>query len=152
MSRRYPPIYEALAAAKVPYKGSNARQKVAYKCACCGGDGFSGKQVAIDHRIDCGTLQSWDDVRLFMERLFCGKEGLDVLCHTCHDAKTYSTKYGVTFEEAKQAKLVLEYMKWPKQKLLDFLYAEGYDSGECSNAVKRKRLVEIILKEKQSND
>jgi len=148
MSRRYPPIYEALAAAKVPYKGSNARQKVAYKCAACGGSEFSSKQVAVDHRVDCGTLQSWGDVKGFMERLFCGKEGLDVLCNSCHDLKTYSTKYSVTLEEAALAKQVLEICKWPKRKLLDFIMKEGYNEQECSNAAKRKKLVEIILKEK----
>jgi hypothetical protein len=32
---------------------------------------------------------SWDD---FIERLYCGKENLQVLCKECHDKKTLKEK------------------------------------------------------------
>lgn len=146
MSRRYPPIFEALAAAKEAYKGDNVRQKFCYRCACCNGL-FSAKEVSVDHRVDCGSLQSWKDVQSFMERLFCKKEGLDVLCNSCHDIKTYSTKYGVSLEEAALQKSVINLIKskTPKQ-LLAFLQEYGYNGCNVSNSVKRKALVETILR------
>lgn len=146
MSRRYPPIYEALAAAKEPYVGDNVRQKFAYRCAACDGV-FPAKMVAVDHRVDCGSLTSWQDVVGFMERLFCKKEGLDILCHSCHDCKTYQTKYNVTREEAvlQKATIALIKEKTPKQ-LLAYLKENGYGGASVSNSEKRKQLVYEILK------
>ena len=145
ISRKHAPIYEALAAAKRPYVGDNPRQKVCYECAKCFKT-YAAKEVAVDHRIDCGTLKCWDDVKTFMERLFCSKEGLDVLCHTCHDAKTLAAKKGVSFEEAKLLKEVIAIIKENNvDDIVDFCYSYGY--FDCSNAAKRKDNVEAILKE-----
>ena len=147
MSRKHAPIYEALADAKRPYKGSNARQKFVYCCALCGGEEFSAKEVSVDHRIDCGSLLGWDDVQGFMERLFCEKHGLDVLCDSCHSQKTYSTRYNVTMEEAKRCLDVIAFMKQPKEKVLAFLAENGYIGSAVSNEAKRKILVSKLLKE-----
>ena len=121
MSQRHAPIYEALAAAKRPYVGSNPRQKVCYECAKCKSL-VSAKECAVDHRIDCGTLKSWEDVQGFMERLFCSKDGLDVLCHECHDIKTYMAKHGVTEQEAIVAKEVINILKTEsKEDVINFI-------------------------------
>ena len=144
-SRRYPPIYEALAAAKRPYTGSNPRQKVCYECAYCGSL-EPAKGVAIDHRIDCGKLTSWSDVQGFMQRLFCEKGGLDVLCHKCHDIKTYMTKNDVTWDEAVLMKDVLEILKQPITKVVDFAQGYGYSSSQLSNPAKRRDAVTKILR------
>jgi hypothetical protein len=152
LSRRHAPIYEALAASKQKYcvkpteDGYNSRQKFSYKCAKCHGL-FSAKEVAVDHRVDCGSLLSWDDVAGFMERLFCKKEQLDVLCHTCHDLKTAMTRYGWTEEQAIFQKKLIAFMKQPTDKVLAFLSTHGYNGTSVSNAAKRKALVEQILKE-----
>ena len=146
-SRRYPPIYEALAAAKRPYTGNNPRQKVCYECASCG-IMASTKEVAVDHRIDCGKLASWDDVQGFMERLFCGPDGLDVLCHECHDCKTYMTNHNVTMAEAKLMKDVLKVLKGTVKDVTQFCKDYGYTEAQLSNAVKRREVVYKILKEK----
>lgn len=145
MSRRYPPIYEALAAAKRPYTGDNKKQKVCYECAKCKSL-ESAKNVAVDHRIDCGKLTSWEDVQGFMQRLFCEKGGLDVLCHSCHDVKTYMTRYNVSEEEAILAKRVAETMKLPKEKILAMCHKAGYNASQLSNADKRRKAVSEILK------
>lgn len=145
-SRRYPPIYEALAAAKRPYTGNNPRQKVCYECAACG-TLASTKEVAVDHRVDCGKLTSWDDVQGFMERLFCGKEGLDVLCHECHDRKTYMTKHNVSMEEATLMKAVLLLLKGSKKDILALALKNGYNEQDVSNDTKRREVVYNILKE-----
>jgi hypothetical protein len=148
MSRRYPPIYEALAAAKRPYSGPNKKQKVCYECAKCG-TLESAKNVAVDHTIDCGKLASWEDVQGFMARLFCGKEGLAVLCHVCHDVKTYQSKYNVSEADAIVAKEVARIMKLPKEKILAIAQKAGYNVSTLTNAAKRKDAITTIVKDSQ---
>lgn len=77
-----------MAAAKRNYQGDNKRQKFEYQCAQCG-NWFPQKEVQVDHIIPTGTLKSYEDLPGFVERLFVGVEGLQVLCtNTCHAAKT----------------------------------------------------------------
>jgi 5-methylcytosine-specific restriction endonuclease McrA len=84
---RWPPKYEALADAKRKYTGPNTRQKHEFQCAVCGG-WFPQKQVDVDHIVPCGPLRSFEDIGGFIERLFCSKEGLQVICRPCHKIKT----------------------------------------------------------------
>ncbi len=147
ISQRHPPIYEALAAAKRPYVGDNPRQKVCYQCAKCKGL-FSAKQVAVDHREECGVLSCWEDVQGFMQRLFCEKDGLDILCHTCHDIKTYMFKHGVTEDEATLEKELIAIFKNENkddivQFILDYDWHEEYN---VNNEANRKAAVRSILK------
>jgi len=145
-SRRYPPIYEALDAAKEPYVGPNARQKICYRCADCQ-ETFSSKQVAVDHIVDCGSLQSWGDIQGFMQRLFCTVEGLQVLCDGCHDVKTYMSKYNVTKDEAILRKEVIRILKEETtEDVLYFAVAFGYNIESLSNKDKREKAVYEILK------
>lgn len=90
--QRWPPRYAALAAAKRPYRGDNPRQKFEYQCACCS-DWFMGKQVSVDHIIPWGSIQglSLDEA---WGRLLVSVDQLQVLCDTCHDAKTAIEKNG----------------------------------------------------------
>ena len=145
ISQRHPPIYAALAAAKRPYTGDNPRQRVCFECAKCKGL-FSSKQVAVDHRTDCGSLKSWDDVQGFMERLFCGEEGLDVLCHNCHDIKTYMAKHGVPEREAVVAKEVINILKTEsKEDVINFIEMWNFNGNYLTNneASRRMSLLEI---------
>ena len=145
LSRKHAPIYEALAAAKRPYIGNNPRQKICYLCAKCQNT-FSAKEVAVDHRLDAGSLKGWEDVQGFMQRLFCGREGLDILCNNCHDVKTYATKHNVTEEQALFEKDLIAIMKNPIQEVIDFIAAHDYNNEYAvNNAVNRKAAVRMIL-------
>ena len=84
---KYPVKWEVLKAAKRPYKGPDKRCKWEYRCANCGG-WFKAKEVSVDHVVPAGALNSFEDLPGFVERLFCGVEGLQVLHKACHDAKT----------------------------------------------------------------
>lgn len=59
-----------------------------YVCAACKKE-YPGKEVNVDHRIPvvCPVegFVSWD---VFIERLFCGKDNLQVLCEKCHNEKS----------------------------------------------------------------
>lgn len=157
-SRRYPPLYAALAAAKEPYnvpstdKAYNARQKYSYRCAECDGL-FSGKEVAIDHRIDCGSLLSWDDLPGFASRLFCQQGDLDILCHDCHSVKTMQSKLCMTKEQATiHQKVVACEKELTTQQIVALLEKNMYT--EHSNKEKRRKsLTELFTKKaKEKNN
>lgn len=84
---RWGPRYDILADAKIKYVGPNARQKFAYLCSQCG-QSFAQKEVEVDHIVECGSLRSFDDLPGFVERLFCEKDGLRVVCKPCHKVIT----------------------------------------------------------------
>jgi len=87
-SRKWPPLARlALLQARRKSQSDNKRLKWEFQCADCTG-WFPRKEVEADHLVPCGPLSSWDDLRIFAERLFCETDGLRVRCETCHQAKT----------------------------------------------------------------
>lgn len=104
---KYPPKYKTLnEAAKilpvldkdnnhVRYKTGKQQGKLKYAkryiCASCGND-FMQKEVQVDHIVPAGQLKSFEDLASFAERLFCGADGLQVLCTGCHKVKTDKEK------------------------------------------------------------
>ena len=90
-AQRWPPRFETLAEAKRKYEGPNKRQKFEYQCNKCK-EWHVQKDVEVNHIIPCGSLSSFDDLPGFVERLFCPKEGLEVICKVCHKILTASQK------------------------------------------------------------
>jgi 5-methylcytosine-specific restriction endonuclease McrA len=90
-SRWWKPITQCRMSARRPYKGTNKRQKFEYQCNQCK-NWFPDKQIAVDHKIPAGSLNSGDDLKGFVERLFCEVEHLQCLCSNCHDIKTKDEK------------------------------------------------------------
>lgn len=86
-SSRYPPKYEALNKATRPYVGPDKRRKKERQCAECKG-WFPTTQTQADHIVPAGKLSSWEDVVPFIQRLFCGVEGFQCLCSSCHLQKS----------------------------------------------------------------
>ncbi len=84
---RWPPIYDCLNKAKREYVGPNKRQKFEYLCNVCG-KYHPKKETSVDHIIPTGTLRSFADLPGFVERLFCGVDGLQTICTNCHQKKT----------------------------------------------------------------
>jgi 5-methylcytosine-specific restriction endonuclease McrA len=92
-SRFWKPITQCKMNSRRAYNGPLKRQKFEYQCNECG-DWFPEKKINIDHIMPAGTLRCANDLPGFVERLFCEQENLQVLCTTCHDAKTKSEKDG----------------------------------------------------------
>lgn len=86
-SRWWRPIIQAKHKARRKYVGPNKRQKYEYKCAQCK-KWHMEKNIEVDHLMPCGSLRSGDDLKGFVERLFCEVENLIVLCRPCHKKKT----------------------------------------------------------------
>lgn len=93
-SRKWPPKYETLNAAKTEKKINKATGRLAqhYKCASCS-DEFTQKDVQVDHIkpvIDPKKgFVSWDT---YIDRMFCEGGNLQVLCKICHADKTKKEK------------------------------------------------------------
>lgn len=86
-SRWWKPILQCKLAARRAYKGPNKRQKFEYQCAMCE-KWFQEKKINVDHIVPAGSLNCAADLPGFVERLFCEKDNLQVLCESCHDEKT----------------------------------------------------------------
>lgn len=96
--RRYPPYYQTLNSVKEEYyittKAGKQLKRVKYTCSKCKGQ-YSSKEVQVDHIIPIVPIEGFPmlpngepDWNSFIPRLFCGPEGLQVLCTGCHDEKT----------------------------------------------------------------
>ena len=89
-SRKWPPKYETLNAAKTEKKINKATKRLAqhYLCAMCEQE-YTQKDVQVDHIkpvVDPKKgFVSWDT---YIDRMFCEGKNLQVLCKICHSEKT----------------------------------------------------------------
>lgn len=93
-SKRHSFVRQSLRRASFRWPARNAAMKKArkaraqYECAMCK-NLFGPKEVALDHIdpvVDPNDgFVSWDS---YIVKLLCPEDGYQVLCHTCHDAKT----------------------------------------------------------------
>lgn len=79
------PIIQTRNDARVPYTGPNKRRKYSYICEECKGE-FAGSETNVHHIEECGSLNCAADLPGFVERLFCEKDKLKLLCLNCHQA------------------------------------------------------------------
>lgn len=84
---RYPVKQQALKAARRNNQSDNKRLKYEYQCNACK-EWFQGKEVQVDHIKPAGSLRDYKDLPMFVERLFCEPDNLQVLCKPCHAIKT----------------------------------------------------------------
>lgn len=84
---KWPPKWDVLNAAKRAYSGPGKQQKWEYQCAKCS-KWHKAKDVSVDHIIPAGALNSFEDLPGFVQRLFVGPDGLQVLCSDDHNVKT----------------------------------------------------------------
>jgi len=96
--RRYPPFYRVKNITKeeyyVPSKSGKQMRRVRFTCSQCK-EKFSNKDIRVDHiepvvpETGFPTLPDGsDDYNTYIRRMFVSDSGLQVLCTTCHDAKT----------------------------------------------------------------
>lgn len=122
-SYRWPSRYQAMKAAKT---GPNE-----FKCAKCGGKyarkGGTGtrKSISLDHItpvVDPTKPNAFEEALAvcacgvcdYIRRMFCGPEGLQVLCKSCHDIKTKGEM--TQRKESRRAKKLLKEKKPRKKK------------------------------------
>ena len=86
--RYWKPMQLTLEAASRPSQSLNKRIKKEYQCAKCK-KWYKRADVEIDHKEECGSLSSYEDIVPFIQRLT--KENIDayqILCKPCHKLKT----------------------------------------------------------------
>jgi 5-methylcytosine-specific restriction endonuclease McrA len=86
--RYWKPMQLTLEAASRPSQSLNKRIKKEYQCAKCK-KWYKRADVEIDHKVECGSLSSYEDIVPFIQRLT--KENIDayqILCKPCHKLKT----------------------------------------------------------------
>lgn len=93
-SRRWPPKYETLNEAKTEKKINPKTGRLAqhYLCAICN-EQYPQKEVEVDHIepvVDKAT--GFIDWNIFIERLFCSRDNLQLVCKSCHKIKTKQEK------------------------------------------------------------
>lgn len=91
---RWPPKWEVLRESRRASKSKDKRLKWEYKCNDCK-KWHKQKDVSVDHIIPAGALSKPEDIAGFVERLFVGVDGLQVLCKGCHNIKTQAERNGV---------------------------------------------------------
>lgn len=80
---KYPVKFQVLKENRRPFQGDDKRTKWEYNCAICS-KWFKTKDVEVDHIEPAGSLKEYSDLPAFVERLFCTKDNLRVLCKPCH--------------------------------------------------------------------
>ena len=67
------------------FKNGKPKKRVFFRCKKCGED-FKDKEVQVDHIRPVGKFSgNWDE---YINRMFCPRANLQVLCKPCHDKKT----------------------------------------------------------------
>lgn len=106
-TRKWPPKFKALKEACTGRKTNKATGKLAYhyQCASCKKQ-FVQKDIQVDHIFPVvSPVDGFVDWDTYIDRMFCEKEKLQVLCKTCHSIKTQVEKkererYGATKKAA----------------------------------------------------
>ena len=85
-TRRWPPKYDRIKESFVGVRlnKKTGRKSKHYRCAVCE-EAFPQRNVQVDHIVPIGTCLTWDE---YIEKLFCEKENLQVVCKPCHKKKT----------------------------------------------------------------
>lgn len=90
-SMYWKPIQEIKKLNRRPYEGENVRQKWEYQCSICK-DWYCSKEIEVDHAKPVGSLLSLDDLKDFVNNLFCEIDNLRILCKNCHSQVTKTQK------------------------------------------------------------
>lgn len=126
-----------------------------YRCAICG-ELFGTSEVELDHTESENALTDYEHINDFMKAIvLTSPDKLQILCKDkkskkkvvrfgCHSVKTFSERYGVSFEEAKAEKEVIELIKQKKDK--DYCI-ENNIPVQSTQALRRKAIVEYKLEE-----
>ena len=83
------PMMLALKKASRPSQSENRRIKTEYQCEECK-QWFKRDDIHIDHKIECGSLKTYDDIVPFIKRLTVEDPNMfQILCKAkCHQKKT----------------------------------------------------------------
>lgn len=80
-------------------------------CYLCGND-FPQGELQVDHRKGNHRFRSMDNLQSYMEALlFITEDDLSFVCKPCHKLKSMAERSGMTMDEARKRKEVIEFSK-----------------------------------------
>lgn len=134
-----------------------------FKCAICGGL-FGSTDVELDHLESENALTKYEHINDFMKSIvLTSPDKLQVLCKDkrtkklgvtrfgCHSIKTFSERYGVTFDEARLKKEYIHICK-DKKLLIDKIRELGVDSIPKTLKAQKELLSDLMLNLGDDND
>ncbi len=114
--------------------------KTAGKCVFCKKI-FGKSRLQVDHKTPAGSMLTYEDAPQYLFRLLCSKENMQLTCKSCHEIKSYSDKYHMTYQEASKEKQAIAFSKWSAARQRDYVQdVLGYRLTEVTNAKKRKEV------------
>ena len=117
-------------------------------CALCRTDCVQ-QDLEVDHIHGNHSLRTFEDVIYFVQNIaFVTAKDLQLVCKSCHKAKSYSEKTGIDFEAARIEKQAIAITK-TIDTTLAYLNEQNYNGPMPSNAKKRRDLVRELLQNKE---
>ena len=101
------------------FKKQNTKGRAVWHITCelCKEDNVMAN-IEVDHIIPSGKFTSVSDIEGFVHRLYWVTfDTIQCLCKECHRNVTYAQSKGISVEEAKFARLVIQVMKLPVKGL-----------------------------------
>lgn len=146
--KNYPPKLEFLKANVELKENTNPKSKKRFplvkmwQCEQCE-EWFTSKDIQVDHRSGHNSLRSVDEISSYIEALLldCSFDDYAILCTPCHKIKSNADAKGLTFEESRIDKLVIQICK-DKQ---DVQWLKDKGVVPASNQSKRKEQIREVL-------
>ena len=108
------------------------------ECAICKQD-FKQPECQVDHKKGNNPLRSMGDLLSFVKSMIMiTDKDLAIVCKPCHTIKSYSERFGITFQEARLEKEGIRFKKLDKDIQIRFLIDNGFKDKDISNAAKRR--------------
>jgi hypothetical protein len=106
--------------------GVKDRDVWACRCAKCK-KVFPQSKVQVDHIIPAGSLNEWNDLQGFTERLFTTSDNLRFLCNECHELITYAYIYNNPEKEVGKYKMAVKFRQLKADEQRKRLQKLGYE-------------------------
>ena len=124
-----------------PPEGYTGRGKTGSPCALTG-DWVNKSNLEVDHINGNIPLLSWEDVVPFILHLVPPKGTLQLVSKEAHKIKSYAERKGISFEEAKTEKRVIELTKKPVKDIQKILDKHNLPSNNAK--VRRENLKKLV--------
>lgn len=138
----------------IPDMDDSTRTKWLIRCNICE-KLFKLDEVQVDHRIGEFPCTNRDEFQSYLlSRLDVGFDDLQILCADipkknhigCHQIKTLGERYGLSFDDAKIEKQVIDLMKKKASEIDKWLLDKGVKVGKNKEA-RRNAIREILKRE-----
>lgn len=143
---RAPNKLAKLELARIPDLDPNTKTKWLFKCEMCN-NLFKGADVEVDHKHGNHSFTKLSDFENFCDKILnASLDDLQILCKDlCHATKTYSERYGISFDDALKEKEVIAFLKNSAVKQKEILTKMGVPKSELTNEDKRKEVYRKLM-------